>query len=151
MRPFRWFHYPLALSFHKDINSQSWRVRVKLYENPRGVLLKSTGAENFWVPCCSFCRINSCELSSSTLVFVVDRIVEGVDRSSRCGTRGYRAHIRRNFAANQIESRVSTTPQRGSHAYAAACRQILDSKGRNSYVIRHFEYVNQRYRRLTNN
>lgn len=31
-RPFRWFHYPLALSFHKDINSPScWLLRVKLY------------------------------------------------------------------------------------------------------------------------
>lgn len=44
-RPFRWFHYPLALSFHKDINSPScWLLRVKLYPGlPRGVLLKSGG------------------------------------------------------------------------------------------------------------
>lgn len=47
MRPFRWFHYPRALSFHKDINSRSWLAWVKLYENPRGVLLKSAGVENF--------------------------------------------------------------------------------------------------------
>lgn len=46
MRPFRWFHYPPVLSFHKDINSPSWLVRVKLYEKPWGVLLKSAGVEN---------------------------------------------------------------------------------------------------------
>lgn len=34
-RPFRWFHYPLALSFHKDINSPTrWLVRVNAL--PRG-------------------------------------------------------------------------------------------------------------------
>lgn len=82
-RPFRWFHYPLALSFHKDINSPTrWLVRVNAL--PRGTprrfieirIRKSgrggggqgkKGREIFEkIRCCS--SVNSCELNDPSLL-----------------------------------------------------------------------------------
>lgn len=124
-RPFRWFHYPLALSFHKDINSPTrWLVRVNAL--PRGTPRRfieiggegeggeggdgqgKKGRKIFEkIRCCS--SVNSCEFKRPSLLSFW-RGGEGFRKSRDWIWRGpsqTRSQIRSNRASREISRTVN--------------------------------------------